>query len=163
MKRLSIAALAAMLMAAPTAAEVTITLLSSTTTFSNSGGFSTYTGTTNIDCTVDIGPAARANLSMTVTQFSPSGGPIVTSGTESGLIFNCTGMLNPIFMHNQASYCSSTRARVGTSHTLIQFRAQEMYGLNFGCNGDIDWWLANLPSYQTGSYTATAMFTLSEL
>ena len=163
MKRLSIAALAAMLMAVPTVAEVTITLLSRTTTFSSSGGFSTYTATTNIDCTVQIPAAARANLSMTVSQFSPSGGPIVSSGAAGGLTFDCTGMLNPIFMHNQASYCSITRAQVGTSHTLIQFRAREMYELDFGCGGDIMWWLADRPSYQTGSYTATATFTLSEL
>ena len=123
MKRLAIAALAAMLMAVAAAAQtdIAITLLSGTTTFSSNGGFSTYSGTTNIDCRVNIGPAQRANLSMTVSQFSPGGGPIVSSGADGGLSFNCTGMLSPIFMHNQASFCSPTRASAGTSHTLIRF------------------------------------------
>ena len=165
MKQLAIAALAAMLMAVAAAAQtdLAITLLSGTTTFSSNGGFSSYSGTTNIDCMVNIGPAQRANLSMTVSQFSPSGGPIVSSGADAGLSFNCTGMLSPIFMHNQASFCSTTRASVGTSHTLIRFRARDMYGLDFGCNGDIRWWLADRPSYRTGAYSATATFTLSGL
>ena len=161
MNRLSIAALAAMLMPAPTAAAVTITLVSPTTTLSHISGF--YTGITNIDCRIrlsGIGDAQRVvTLTMQLSDFSPNDGPRITHPGEGGLYYHCT----PRILSQTHRNCGlfPQRATTLAQHNLIRWTPTPGEPLWAGCHTAINWSIANLMSYRTGSYTATVTFTLT--
>lgn len=166
MKRLAIAALAAMLMPVTAAAQIppvgtlNLTRIPATTSLISSGGFSSYEGTTNFYCTLRIGPADRADITMSFTNFSPSIGGVVG---HPGFQFRCTGSTS--LTMGQVTFCGVTNAaRAGTSYTLLRFRAEQMAGLYFDRSiGGVKWWFPNRPSFQTGTYSSTVTFTISSV
>ena len=162
MKRLLIIPLATLLLATPTVGThvslgtYTISGIPATTTFSSSGGFASYTATTNVGCTVYIRENTQVNLTMRFTNFSPSIQGVLG---QSGFQFSCTG--TTIFP-GLVTYCSPTNgARANVSYRVVRFMSDELYQLHTSCNGGVRWLFPNRPSFQTGTYTSTVTFTIS--
>ena len=167
MKQLAITLLVALSMAAPAlpqqtgtttlsvsisaAAEITISTANTALTSSGTT-FSDYTGSTSISYKIRTtlsGGAGSLTLQIT-SDFSPAGGP----EADSDLTFRCTGS-------GAGTTCSgSHRASTTSALDVLSFGANARSTAS-GDTASVTWTLPNKPSYQTGSYSATATFTIS--
>lgn len=130
----------------------------------NSGtAFSTYTGSLPVQFYIRTSPGASGTITVQATSdFSPAGGPLVTSGD---LTYTCTGA-------TLGTACSGTQTVSRTLQTPV---------LNLGsaggtCTGgggacsaaapnsvSINLSLPNNPALSTGTYSAQLTFTISAM
>ena len=137
-----------------------ISIIRSTwSSLATSGGlFADYTGTTNFTYKVRTGHSSGAGtivLSIT-SDFNGTGGPKVATPPSAGdaLTYTCT-------VASSASGCGSAQTASTTAATSVATFGADAHSIKAGDAGSVSWNLTNDPVYKTGSYTATATFTIS--
>lgn len=146
------------------AAESAISITTTTTSLAEATGAgvfgSPYTGTTSFSykvrstttggggaITVKIGP-----------DFTPTGGPsVATPPTGDALTYTCTTASSATPCTGSITASTSTATSVGSFAT----NAHSAAGATSSDAGTVVWSLPNDPLYKTGTYTATATFTIS--
>jgi len=139
--------------------EASITITTGSTTLAPTGTvFNPYTGTTAFTYkirTTQTSGTGSIVLQVT-TDFSGAGGPSVTTPPNTGdaLTYTCTTA--------SGTACSSaTTASTSAQTTVATFGADAHSVTVAGDAGSVAWSLTNDPKYKTGTYTATATFTIS--
>jgi hypothetical protein len=141
------------------AAEASISIGTATTTLSSTPGlFADYTGTTNFTYkirTTKVGGTGAVNVQIT-SDFSGTGGPSVASPPSAGdaLTYSCT-------VASPGTACTGPVTALTTGTTNVATFGADARSAKAGNSGSVAWTLTNDPVYQTGSYTATATFTIS--
>ena len=135
------------------AAAAQITVSTSNTSLTSSGTvFQPYTGTTTFSYKIRTSKSGGSG-SVTVritSEFSPTTGP----DADDDLSFTCGGT-------GAGTKCSGSQdASTSTAKNAISFGA-DAHSANSGDTGTLSWSLQNQPQYETGSYSATATFTIS--
>lgn len=141
-------------------AAISINSGSSTTSFSEgSGSFADYTATTGFTYWIRTSQSSgTGSITLKITtDFSPSGGPSVATPPTSGdaLTYTCT-------VQSPGNPCSNTETASTTSGTPVAtFGANATSAKSGNSSNSVSWTLTNDPTYQQGSYSATATFTIS--
>jgi len=135
---------------------------SKTTTFTTSTAFTDYTATTNYHFQVRTTQGTGSGyISLAVTtDFSPAGGPSAyapVNGDTLKVTASTASAGSAVVPANQVN---------ATAQNIVTFGANAHGGLpgavgTNGATGQVSWNLTNDPAYQTGTYTATATFTIS--
>lgn len=136
--------------------EASIRIDTGTTTLLTVGGlFADYGATTNFTYRVRTTTSGSVTLKIT-PDFSPTGGPSVTTPPTAGdaLTYTCA------ISGTGATPCSSGTASTSASTNVATFAA-DAHSVRDGSPGSVAWTLTNDPVYKTGSYSATATFTIS--
>ena len=138
------------------AAAAAIQVNTATTTLSNGGGttFATnFTGSTSLTFKLrSTKTTGTASITVQNTEFAGNG-PKVAS-TE--LTFTCTAA--------SGTACSGTQnANTAAAVTVVSFAVSGTgsHSANAGDAATVAWIVADKPSYETGTYTSTATFTIS--
>jgi hypothetical protein len=139
--------------------EASIAINTSSTSLSTSGGlFADFTGTTNFTYKVRTTQSTGAgSIVLEITSdFNGTGGPKVASPPSPGdaLMYTCT-------VASSATGCGSAQTASTTSTTSVATFAPDAHSMKSGDAGSVGWTLTNDPVYKTGSYSATATFTIS--
>jgi len=139
--------------------EASITITTGTTTLGATGTvFNPYTGTTQFTYkirTTQTGGSGSIVLQVT-TDFSPANGPSVTTPPNTGdaLTYTCTTA--------SGTACSSAMTASTSAQTSVATFGTDAHSVAVaGDAGSVAWSLTNDPKYKTGSYSATATFTIS--
>ena len=136
------------------APEAAIRIDTATTTLTNAGIFSNFTGTTNFTYkirTSDVGGTGSVTLQVT-SDFSPAGGPLASAGTLS---YVCT-------VAAPGTACGGSQTASTAGGTSVATFGANARSLTAGTGGNsVDWTLLNDPQYVTGSYSSTVTFTIS--
>ena len=141
------------------ATEASMTVTTSTTTFTESGGvntFGNFTATTNFTYrmrTTKVGGTGK--ITVQITSDFAAGGPSVASPPAGDTVtFTCTAATG--------TACSTSNASTTTPGNVVTFGADghSTQGASPDA-GTVTWTIPNDPIYKTGSYTATATFTIS--
>jgi hypothetical protein len=143
--------------------ESSLSVTSSTTSLteaSGAGSFgSPYTGTTNFSYklrSAKVGGGGSITVQIT-TDFG-SGGPSVASPLAGdAMTYSCTTA-------SSATACTGPVTASTTSATSVATFATDAHstaGAGSSDSGTVSWTLPNDPVYKTGTYTATATFTIS--
>jgi hypothetical protein len=142
------------------AAEASILIDTATTTLqSTTGLFADYKGTTNFTYkirTTQSGGAGAVNVKIT-SDFTGTGvGPSVANPPTAGdaLTYSCA-------VASPATSCTGPVTALTTGTTNVAIFGADARSAKLGNTGSVDWTLTNDPVYQTGTYTATATFTIS--
>ena len=141
------------------AAEAAISIGSSSTSLTSSGTlFSNYAGSTNFTYKIrTTQTTGSGNIQLQITtDFNGTGGPKVATPPTVGdtLTYTCT-------VASPATACSSSQTASTTSQTSVATFGADAHSAQAGNSGSVSWTLTNDPQYKTGSYTATATFTIS--
>jgi hypothetical protein len=131
--------------------EASLVIDTATTNLTTTGTvFADYTGTTNFTYKVRTTQGSgTASITVLLTEFAGSGGPTVA---------NLTYLSTPI---SPATGVTSTAASKASATTVASFTA-DMHSATSGTSGNtVSWTLANDPAYKTGTYSATATFSIS--
>lgn len=136
-------------------APATAVLTTSSTTFQP------YTVTVPVNYQIRTTPAGSGAITLQVTSdFTPSGGPSVTTGALS---YVCSGA-------NLGTPCSGTQTASATTQTpVLSVPASACTGGGGSCSAqnpnsmNIIFTLTNNPVYPTGSYSANVTFTISAM
>jgi hypothetical protein len=120
--------------------------------------FSQFTGSTTLTYfvrTTTTGGGGSITLKVS-SDFSPVGGPSVASPLSSAdtLNYTCT-------VASPGSACTSTQTASTSSQTNVASFGTNVHTTAAGSSAEVDWTLANDPSYKTGTYNATVTFTIS--
>jgi hypothetical protein len=139
-------------------AEASLRIDTSTTALTTAGGFSPYTGTTNLTYkirTTQTGGSGTITARVT-SDFSPAGGPSVGSPPSPGdtLAYTCS-------IASPATACSGTQTASTSAETNVASFGADASSDAAGNAGSVSWSLTNDPAYKTGSYTATVTFTIA--
>jgi len=139
--------------------EASITITNGSTTLAATGTvFNPYTGTTNFTYkirTSQTGGSGSIVLQVT-TDFSGTGSPSVGTPPNTGdaLTYTCTTA--------SGTACSSAITASTTAQTNVATFGTDGHSVSTsGDAGSVAWSLTNDPKYKTGTYTATATFTIS--
>ena len=139
--------------------EASITITTGTTTLAATGTvFNPYTGTTQFTYkirTTQTSGTGSIVLQVT-TDFSGTGGPSVGTPPNTGdaLTYTCTTA--------SGTACSSATTASTTAQTSVATFGADAHSVTVaGDAGSVAWSLTNDPKYKTGTYTATATFTIS--
>jgi hypothetical protein len=139
--------------------EASITITNGTTTLAATGTvFNPYTGTTAFTYkirTSQTGGSGSIVLQVT-TDFSGAGGPSVGTPPSTGdaLTYTCTTA--------SGTACSTATTASTTVQTSVATFGTDNHSVSTsGDAGTVAWSLTNDPKYKTGTYTATATFTIS--
>lgn len=140
-------------------AEASISISAGGTPLTSSGVlFANYTGTTNFTYKVRTGQASGSGsiVLQITTDFGGTGGPKVASPPTAGdtLAYTCS-------VASSGTGCSSSQTASTTSTTSVATFGADAHSVKAGDAGSVAWTLTNDPVYKTGSYTATATFTIS--
>ena len=141
------------------AAEASISISTSTTTLSSTPGlFADYTGTTSFTYkirTTQSGGTGAVNVQIT-SDFAGAGGPSVLSPPSPGdlLTYACT-------VASPGTACTGPVTALTTGTTSVAAFGADARSTKAGNSGSVAWTLTNDPVYKTGTYTATATFTIS--
>jgi hypothetical protein len=141
------------------ASEAAIRVDTAATSLTSGGTFADYTGTTNFTYkirTTKVGGSGSVTLQIT-TDFAPAGGPSVASPPDPAdtLEYTCTVAL-------PGSACAGSQAASTTAATGVATFGANARSVAAGTGGNsVSWTLTNDPQYETGSYSATATFTIS--
>lgn len=141
------------------AAEASISIGTATTTLSSTPGlFADYTGTTNFTYkirTTQSGGTGAVVVQIT-SDFAGAGGPSVASPPSAGdaLTYSCT-------VASPATACTGPVTALTSGTTSVASFGADARSSKAGNAGSVAWALTNDPVYKTGSYTATATFTIS--
>ena len=140
-------------------AEAAIRIDTSTTNLTATGTvFNNYTGTTNFTYKVRTTQSTGSgNITLQITtDFSPAGGPSVATPPSAGdsLKYICT-------VSTPGTGCSGSLTASTTASTSVATFGAGASSANAGNAGSTAWTLINDPVYKTGSYSATATYTIS--
>jgi hypothetical protein len=141
------------------ASEAAIRIDTGTTNLVSAGSFANYTGSTNYTYkirTTAVGGTGSITLQIT-TDFAPAGGPSVAAPPTVGdtLDYTCTAVA-------PATGCAGTVTASTTAATSVASFGADARSLAAGTGGNsVNWALTNDPQYATGTYQATATFTIS--
>jgi hypothetical protein len=126
-----------------------------TMSVSNPGVFTGSTLLTYYVRTSTTGGSGSITLKVT-SDFSPSGGPSVAKPLSpgDGLKYTCS-------VSGPGTACTGTQTSSTTAVTPIASFGTNAHTSPSGSTATTNWSLANDPLYQTGSYTATIIFTIS--
>ncbi|HVN04043.1 MAG TPA: hypothetical protein VMT86_06465 [Bryobacteraceae bacterium] len=120
--------------------------------------FQPFTGTLSLNYRVRTTPSGGGNVTLRVTSdFTPSGGPSVAAGALS---YTCTGATLGVA-------CIGTQpASTAVQTPVVTLPASACAGGSGGCSQYtnsviLNFSLADDPGYQTGTYSARVMFTIS--
>ena len=129
----------------------TTSLTSAVTTFGN------FTGATNFTYkirTAQVGGSGSVKVQIT-SDFAPTGGPSVGSpATGDALSYSCT-------ISAPGTACAGSVNASTTTQTSVGTFGANARSAKAGNSGSVSWSLPDDPQYNTGSYSATATFTLS--
>jgi hypothetical protein len=139
--------------------EAQIEINTQTTTFSTSTAFADYTGTTNLTYKIRTSKGGNGgSITVEVTSdFSPTGGPTV-GGTQ------LTSGDNPTYVcsaSSPATACSGSVTASTSAGTAVYTFGADNHSAKAGNTGSVTWTVPNDPLYPTGTYQATATFTIS--
>ena len=140
-------------------AEASIAINTPSTSLATSAGlFADFTGTTNFTYKVRTGRSSGSGsivLSIT-SDFNGTGGPKVAAPPSAGdaLTYTCT-------VASSATGCGSAQTASTTASSSVATFGADAHSVKTGDAGSVSWTLTNDPVYKTGSYTATATFTIS--
>jgi hypothetical protein len=142
-------------------AEAAMTAITATTTIASSGtNFTNYTGSTSLTYfirTTQSTGSGSITLKVT-TDFSPTGGPSVTTPPSTGdkLAYTCT-------LSGVGTACSGSVTASTSASTSVATFGANAHTVTFpgGDTATMAWTLTNDPKYATGSYSATVTFTIS--
>ena len=142
------------------ASEAAIQVDTATTNLTTVGTiFNDYTGTTNLTYkvrTTKVGGSGSITLQVT-SDFSPAGGPSVASPPTAGdtLAYTCT-------VAAPGTACGGSQTSSTTAATGVATFGANAHSAKPGTGGNsVNWTLSNDPLYETGSFSATATFTIS--
>ena len=139
--------------------EAAIRVDTATTNLTTAGSFANYTGSTNYTYkirTTKVGGTGTITVQIT-SDFGPAGGPSVGTPPSAGdtLDYTCTAVA-------PATGCAGTLTAATGSATGVASFGADARSTALGTGGNsVAWALTNDPQYQTGTYTATATFTIS--
>jgi len=143
------------------AAEASIQIDTGTTGLTSSNTlFADYTGSTNYSYKIRTSQGGGGTGSVTLkitTDFSPAGGPSVTTPPTAGdaLTYTCSAVA-------PATACSSTQISSTVSSTSVASFGSDAHSAKAGnSSNSVSWTLSNDPVYKTGAYSAVATFTIS--
>jgi hypothetical protein len=135
----------------------TILITTGTTALVAASTSAPYTGTTSFTYIVRTSQTTGSgSIQLKITSdFSPSSGPSVASPPTSGdaLTYTCTSSLG--------TPCSTTQTASTTANTSVVSFGADTSSSILGSTGSVSWSLSNDPLYKSGTYTATATFTIS--
>lgn len=141
-------------------AEASLRIDTATTTLTTSGALfnNDFTGTTSLTYkvrTTKVGGSGNIQLKIT-TDFSPAGGPSVTTPPTAGdtLAYTCT-------VSGVGSACSGSQTSSTAAYTSVATFGTDNKSTKAGDSGSVAWDLSNDPLYSTGSYTGTVTFAIS--
>jgi hypothetical protein len=141
------------------ASEAAIRVDTATTNLISAGSFANYTGSTDYTYkirTSAVGGTGTITVQIT-SDFSPAGGPSVAAPPSVGdtLGFTCTASA-------PATACAGAQTASTTVATNIAtFGANAKSAVAGNGGNSVNWSLTNDPQYATGTYQATATFTIS--
>jgi hypothetical protein len=141
------------------ATEAAIQVDTATTNLTSAGSFADFTGSTDYTYkirTSQVGGTGAITVQIT-SDFAPAGGPSVAAPPSPGdsLDFTCTAVA-------PATGCAGTQAASTVAATNVAtFGADARSALAGNGGNSVDWTLTNDPQYATGTYNATATFTIS--
>ncbi len=139
------------------AASASITISTGTTTLTAASATAPYTGTTAFNFLVRTSQIiGLGTISVKITSdFTPANGPSVASPPTVGdlLTYTCTSTIGTACL-------TATTASTLLSTTVVTFGA-DVHSLLAGSSGTTVWSLTNDPAYKSGTYTATATYTIS--
>ena len=121
---------------------------------------SPFTGTTNFAYKVrSKQTGGGGNISVKITTDFPAGGPSVATPPSAGdaMTYTCTSAVS-------ATPCTGSitaSASVATTVATFGTDAHSTAGTGSSDSGTVIWTLPNDPLYKTGTYAATATFTIS--
>jgi hypothetical protein len=140
-------------------AEASIAINTATTTFTTPGGglFADFTGTTNFTYKIRTAQSTgTGHIALQITtDFPGTDGPKVATPPSSGdaLTYACTTA--------SGTACTGPVTASTTSPTSVATFAADAHSVKAGDAGSVAWTLTNDPVYKTGTYTATATFTIA--
>lgn len=141
------------------ASEAAIRVDTATTNLTSAGSFANYTGSTAYTYkirTTKVGGSGSVTVQIT-SDFGPAGGPSVATPPSAGdaLTYTCTAIA-------PATGCAGSQTADTASATSVATFGANARSTAAGTGGNsVDWTLTNDPQYATGTYTATATFTIS--
>ena len=140
------------------APEASLTVTTGTTTLTSAGIFGAFTGTTNLTYkvrTTQSGGSGSIVLKIS-SDFSPANGPSVASPPTAGdtLTYTCT-------VSSPGTACTGSLTSSTSVTTNVSTFGADGRSAQAGNSASVTWSLTNDPQYKTGSYTATATFTIS--
>ena len=116
-----------------------------------------YTGTTSFTYFIRTSQTtgSGAIVLKITTDFSPTQGPSVATPPSAGdaLTYTCTATVGTI--------CSGTQTASTTATSNVVAFGADAHSVVAGSTGTVIWALTNDPIYKSGTYTATATFTIS--
>lgn len=127
----------------------------------NGGSFLDYTGSLTVSYRVRTGTATSISSGMRFSSnFSPSNGPSVSAGD---LLYTCSSA-------TLGTACSGTvTASTSSTQTVIAIPSLACTGGGTPCSSAdpntalVQFALKNLPTYRTGTYSASVLFTFSAI
>lgn len=142
-------------------AESAISITTSTTSLTEATGAGTfgspYTGTTNFSYKVRSSQTGGGgSITVKITTDFPAGGPSVGSPLAGdAMTYTCTTA-------SSATPCSSSVTASTSAATSVATFATNAHSAQGSSDaGSVSWSLPNDPAYKTGTYSATATFTIS--
>src|SRR6185312_795197 len=148
------------------AAESAISITTPTTSLSEASGAglfgSPYTGTTNFSYKVrSTKVGGGGSITVKITADFAAGGPsVATPPTGDAMTYGCTATAS------SATACTGPVTASTSSATTVATFATDAHsasGVGSSDSGSVTWTLPNDPVYKTGTYTATATFTISAI
>ena len=141
------------------AAEASISIDTGTTTLSSATGlFADYAGTTNFTYKIRTKQGdGTGTVDVQITSdFGGVGGPSVAHPPSAGdaLTYGCT-------VASPAAACTGSVTALTSGTTSVATFGADARSAKAGNTGSVLWNLTNDPVYKTGTYTATATFTIS--
>ena len=138
-------------------AEASITITTSTTNLTSASAFAPYTGTTGFSFSIRTSASGgTGSIQLKITSdFTPSGGPSVGTPPTAGdlLTYACTA--------STGTACSGSQTASTAASTPVVVFGADAHSPGAGASGTVSWSLTNDPTYKSGSYNATATFTIS--
>jgi hypothetical protein len=143
--------------------ESAISVTTATTNLTEATGAgvfgSPFTGTTNFSYKVrstKVGGAGSITVKITA-DFAAGGPSVATPPTGDAMTYSCTSAASATPCVGPVTASTSSATNVATFAT----NAHSAAGVGSSDAGTVSWTLPNDPVYNTGTYTATALFTIS--
>lgn len=141
------------------AAEAALSISTGTTTLTSTGTlFANYTGTTSFLYKIRTSKTAGTGTitAKVTTDFSPTGGPSVTTPPTTGdaLSYTCT-------VSAPGTACTGSQTASTSAQTSVAGFGTDAKSALAGNSGSLSWTLTNDPAYSSGAYSATVTFTVS--
>ncbi|HUP05294.1 MAG TPA: hypothetical protein VMU19_14955 [Bryobacteraceae bacterium] len=140
------------------AAEAAISVTTATTNLTaGATAFTNYTGSTSFSYKVrtSSGSGSGSITLEITTDFAPTGGPSVGSPlTGDTISYTCS-------TSGVGTACTGSQTPSTTAQTNVLSFTKNIHSSKAGDSGSVSWTIPDDPAYPTGTYTATATFTIS--